>query len=170
MDFLTEKFRKLGTDNAPGQEVRQGSADDAVPLSGDNILGRPVDFSHGDVDAFTPIPGSFDVFAAGVRAGAAQAYTEYRGSLEIRQEVARRLAAFTGAPVQGDEDLIITSGTQGALFLAVACTVARGTKVAIVQPDYFANRKLVEFFDGEMVPIQMDYLSTHDRANLDLTQ
>lgn len=170
MNLLTEKFRKLGTDNAPGQEVRHGNLRQGLSLKGDDLPGTPVDFSHGDVDAFTPIPGSFDVFAAGVERGGAQAYTEYRGSLEIREELAKRLAVFTGAPIHGDEDMIITSGTQGALFLAVACTVARGTKVAIVQPDYFANRKLVEFFEGEMVPVQMDYLEAEGKANLDLTE
>lgn len=167
---LQEKFNKLGTDNAPGQEVRQGAQRTALALIGDDIPGTPVDFSHGDVDAFTPIPGSFDVFAAGVETGGAQAYTEYRGSLDIRQGLAQKLAAFTGAPIQGDDDLILTSGTQGALFLAVAATVGRGTKVAIVQPDYFANRKLVEFFDGEMVPVQMDYLAANGHSGLDLSQ
>ncbi|SDJ21541.1 pyridoxal phosphate-dependent aminotransferase [Natribacillus halophilus] len=49
-------------------------------------------------------------------------------------------------------------------------TVSRGDKVAIVEPDYFANRKLVDFFDGEIVPIQMDYLGTDTSAGLDLTQ
>lgn len=167
---LQEKFNKLGTDNAPGQEVRQGAQRTALALVGDDLPGTPVDFSHGDVDAFTPIPGSFEVFKEGVESGGAQAYTEYRGSLDIRQGLARKLAAFTEAPIQGDDDLILTSGTQGALFLAVAATVGRGTKVAIVQPDYFANRKLVEFFDGEMVPVQMDYLAANGASGLNLTQ
>ncbi|MYN12642.1 aminotransferase class I/II-fold pyridoxal phosphate-dependent enzyme [Pusillimonas sp. TS35] len=170
MDWISEKFRKLGTDDAPGQEVRQQNDRAALQLKGHDLPGRPVDFSHGDVDAFTPIPGAFEAFAAGVERGGAQAYTEYRGALAIRQDLAAKLTAFTGSPVQGDDDMIITSGTQGALFLAVACTVARGTKVAIVQPDYFANRKLVEFFEGDMVPVRMDYLGARAGAGLDLTQ
>jgi aspartate/methionine/tyrosine aminotransferase len=49
--------------------------------------------------------------------------------------------------------------------------VTRGDKVAVVQPDYFANRKLVEFFEGEMVPVQLDYVNADEsRAGLDLTQ
>lgn len=170
MGSIVEKFAKLGTDHAPGQEVRQGHSGASAFLRGDVLEGPPVDFSHGDVDAHTPIPGAFEAFAAAVASGGAQAYTEYRGSLAIRQMLAARLAAFTGRALQGDDDVIITPGTQGALFLAVACTVARGTKVAIVQPDYFANRKLVEFFDGEMMPVRLDYLQTQGRAGLDLTQ
>lgn len=152
---IQDKFLKLATDNAPGQEVRQSREADF--LRGDLLEGGMVDFSHGDVDAHEPTPGAFEAFAAGVEEGGAQAYTEYRGRSEIRDALAARLAEFTGAPVDATDGLIITPGTQGALFLAVASTVARGDKVAIVQPDYFANRKLVEFFEGEMVPVQIAY-------------
>lgn len=167
---IQEKFRKLGTDNAPGQELRQQADGIEALMRGEKLEGTPVDFSHGDVDAFTPTPGSFEIFSEGVASGARQAYTEYRGDMGIRELVAERLAAFTGAPVDARDGLIITPGTQGALFLAIACTTARGDKVAIMQPDYFANRKLVEFFEGEMIPVQLDYVDAKDSAGIDLSQ
>ena len=80
--------------------------------------------------------------------GSCVAYTEYRGGEDPRQDVAAKLAAFTGAPVDPDKELILTPGTQGALFLALGCLVGRGDKVAIVEPDYFDNRKLVESSKG----------------------
>ncbi len=166
---VQEKFSKLGTDNAPGQEVRQRTGDLHALMRGEALAGTPVDFSHGDVDAFTPTPGAFETFCDGVRAGGRQAYTEYRGAGRIREELAGKLAAFTGAPVDADA-MILTPGTQGALFLAVASVVGRGDKVAIVQPDYFANRKLVEFFEGEIVPVRLDYLKSDVEAGLDLGQ
>lgn len=168
---IEAKFRTLGTDNAPGQEFHQSAAGIEAVLRGAAIEGRPVDFSHGDVDAHEPTPGASALFSAGVASGSVQAYTEYRGSLGIRDLLAPRLAAFTGAPIDASAGLIITPGTQGALFLAVATTVAQGDKVAVVQPDYFANRKLVEFFEGEMVPVQLDYASADETfAGLDLTE
>lgn len=154
---LDAKFRKLATDNAPGQEVRQNGTPIGSAFQGPDLAGTPVDFSHGDVNAFEPMPGTFDLFRKGVEMGGAQAYTQYRGAGDIRDLLAPRLAAFTGAPVDARDGLIVTPGTQGALFLAVACTVDRGEKVAIVQPDYFANRKLVEFFGGEILPVPMQY-------------
>ncbi|GAB3802576.1 pyridoxal phosphate-dependent aminotransferase [Virgibacillus kimchii] len=168
MDTLDKKFLKLGAEYAPGQEVRQGT--DEVKLQYEKIPGTPVDFSHGDVDAFEPVPGSLDVFNEGVRLGGKQAYTEYRGSKDIRENVVEKLSHFTGATIDAERNFIITPGTQGALFLAMGSTVSRGDKVAIVEPDYFANRKLVEFFDGEIVPVQMDYYATDTSAGLDLTQ
>lgn len=168
MDFLTEKFTRLGVENAPGQEGRQQVKN--IELRGEKIPGIPVDFSHGDVDAFEPTPGSFEVFTQGVQRGGKQAYTEYRGAKFIREDVAAKLAAFTGASVDADKELILTPGTQGALFLAMGCTIGRGDKVAIVEPDYFANRKLVHFFEGELVPIALDYFGTDTCAGLNLDQ
>ena len=168
---IEAKFLRLATGNAPGQEVRQDTSSLNALLTGEPLGGTPVDFSHGDVDAHPPTPGAFDLFAEGVAMGGAQAYTEYRGDAGIRSEVAGHLMAFTSAPVDAVDGMIITPGTQGALFLAMAATVSRGTKVAIVQPDYFANRKLVEFFDGEMLPVQLDYIGGDgSKAGLDLGQ
>lgn len=168
---LEVKFATLGTDHAPGQELRQAAGGD-LALRGEPLPGTPVDFSHGDVNdgAFAPAPGALDAFVAGVERGTSQAYTEYRGGAELRELVAEKLAAFTGRPVSGADEVIVTPGTQGALFLAIGATVAAGDRVAIVRPDYFANRKLVEFLGGVVVPVRMNYLAHSDRAGLDLSQ
>lgn len=169
---INEKFAKLGTDHAPGQEVRHGGGAQDANLRGDALPGTPIDFSHGDVNdtAFVPTPGTLDEFVAGVQRGSSQAYTEYRGDAVLRESVAERLAAFTGRPVSGADELIITPGTQGALFLALGATVNTGDRVAIMRPDYFANRKLVEFLGGVVVPVHMNYLTRTDGAGLDLGQ
>ena len=163
---IKEKFERLGIDNAPGQEALQKSQ--ALELRGEPILGPAVDFSHGDVDAHKPTPGSFEVFAKGVEEGAAQAYTPYRGRKTVLEHVAESLAAFTGAKIDPAENVIITPGTQGALFLAMGANIVPGDKVAIMEPDYFANRKMVEFFHAELVPIQMNYKNVEKGSGIDL--
>ena len=163
---IQEKFAHLGIDNAPGQEALQKSQ--TLELRGEKLGGEPVDFSHGDVDAHLPTPGSFEVFCAGVKEGGAQAYTPYRGRSSILEDVASSLSAFTGAVIDPNENLILTPGTQGALFLAMGANIMPGDKIAIVEPDYFANRKMVEFFGGELVSITMDYERTTVGAGLDL--
>ncbi|MBQ3532411.1 MAG: pyridoxal phosphate-dependent aminotransferase [Oscillospiraceae bacterium] len=163
---IKEKFARLGIEHAPGQEVLQKQQ--PLDLRCEKLEGPAVDFSHGDVDAHPPIPGSFDLFAAGVEEGAAQAYTPYRGRAEILQHVARQLSSFTGAAIDPETELILTPGTQGALFLAMGANVMPGDKVAIVEPDYFANRKLVEFFGGELIGIPMHYQDTEYGSGIDL--
>lgn len=168
MMTLQEKFTALGADNAPGQEVRQDTSELDAIVQGEKLDGVPVDFSHGDVDAFAPTPGADGVWQGGFEQGGQQAYTEYRGAAKIRQSLADRLERFSGSPVAATTELIITPGTQGALFLALGATVTNGTKVAVVEPDYFANRKLVTFFGGEMVPVPLHYHDASDKSGLDL--
>ena len=168
MKTLEEKFKALEADNAPGQEVRQTLGDLNTIMRGEKLDGVPVDFSHGDVDAFPPTPGSEDAWKDGFGKGGSQAYTEYRGALDIRKGLADRLGSFTGRPISADSEIIITPGTQGALFLALGATVTAGTKVAVVEPDYFANRKLVVFFGGEIVPIPLLYQGSPSENGPDL--
>jgi aspartate/methionine/tyrosine aminotransferase len=172
MISIEQRFERLSTDNAPGQEVRQGSALGATQPRGPNLPGTPVDFSHGDVDddAFAPTPGALDSFVDGVRRGGSQAYTEYRGASELRDLVAGRLGRFTGRPISAEHELIITPGTQAALFLALASVVNSGEQVAIVRPDYFANRKIVEFLGGVPVYVELDYRHHGAGAGLDLAR
>ena len=120
---IREKFELLGIDNAPGQESLQKNM--ALDLRGEKLPGAKVDFSHGDVDAHKPTPGSLGVFVEGFLEGGSQAYTPYRGKKDILEQVAADLAAFSGAPVDPDSELILTPGTQGALFLAMGAKLLR---------------------------------------------
>src|SRR5690606_22694113 len=131
-----DRFAKLGIENAPGQQQTR----DAVPVL--------MDFSHGDVDAFPPPPGTVEAFTAAFRAGAGRAYSPYRGHGDLLESTAAKIAGFTGAPVDPGDGLMITPGTQAGLFLALAALVEAGDKVVIVEPDYFANRKIVNFLGG----------------------
>lgn len=172
MNSIEQRFSRLKTDHAPGQETRYAPRDLQGVMRGEVLTGIPVDFSHGDVNdsAFAPTPGALEEFVAGVGRGGEQAYTEYRGGAGLRDMLAERLARFTGRSLSGRDQLIVTPGTQGALFLSIAATVSTGDKVAIVRPDYFANRKLVEFMGGEVVPVEMEYLEAHGKAGLRLDQ
>lgn len=170
MITLDEKFWALEAENAPGQEVRQDLRDIKVIMLGEKLDGAVVDFSHGDVDAFPPTPGSDVAWKDGFCKGAKQAYTEYRGAAEIRNSLADRLSKFIGTTISAEKELIIAPGTQGALFLALGVTVTVGTKVAVVTPDYFANRKLVVFFGGEVVPIPLNYKDSQSEKGIDLNR
>jgi aspartate/methionine/tyrosine aminotransferase len=168
---LEKKFAALRAENAPGQEARKKNESQIESQMRGNVLeGHPVDFSHGDVDAFNPTPGAYEAWQAGFQKGGAQAYTEYRGDAEIRHALAAKLAAFTGRKIDSNDELIVTPGTQGALFLALGSTVTNGTKAAVMEPDYFANRKLVKFFGGEMVPISLQYQASSSDNGPDLQQ
>lgn len=86
----------------------------------------------------------------------------------ILENVAESLSRFAGVSIDPASQLILTPGTQGALFLAMGCNIMPGDPVAIVEPDYFANRKMVEFFGGKLIGIPMHYKTAEKGAGIDL--
>ena len=168
MITLNDKFTALGAENAPGQELRQDLGEIGKMMRGEKLAGNFVDFSHGDVDAFPPPSEAVQEWIRGYEMGGKQAYTQYRGSASILKKTAERLSAFTGCKIQANQELIITPGSQGALFLALGATVESGVKVAVVEPDYFANRKLVSYFGGTLVPIPLNYQDNSLKRGIDL--
>jgi aspartate/methionine/tyrosine aminotransferase len=159
---MPRRLSEIQIESSPGQ--RRLSAGQAH-LTTDTVA---VDFSHGDVDAFPPHPAAEAAFVAALGEGGQAAYTQYRGNAGVRQRLAGRLAALTGAPVDPQHELIITPGTQGALFLALASLVEQGDPVGIIEPDYFANRRIVGFLGGQPVPVRLDLFGRQPEAVLDV--
>jgi len=147
---MPRRLSEIQIGSSPGQRRLSARSDH---LTADAVA---VDFSHGDVDAFPPHPAAEAAFVAALGEGGQAAYTQYRGNAGVRQRLAGRLAALTGAPVDPQHELIITPGTQGALFLALASLVEQGDPVGIIEPDYFANRRIVGFLGGRPVPVRLD--------------
>ena len=164
MMTIEEKFAKLEMENAPGQEGKRAGE---VPVL-EGYHGPFIDFGHGDTKAFEPIPGHLDRFIEGLGYGSDQAYTPYAGKPDIVEYVAGKLSDLTGTAVDPAKNVILTPGTQGALFLAMGALVMPGDKVVIAQPDYFAYHKLVEFLQGELVPTELRYKETRDGIGIDL--
>jgi len=148
----------MNADHAPGQE----SSPVAPSL-------RHVDFSHGDVAAFPPPSEVVEAVTAAMNDGGRYAYSAYRGHQFIREQVAARLERFTGTTIDPNREIIVTPGTQGGLFLAMSSLIERGDKVAIVAPDYFANRKITQYLEATPVPVDLAYrTASGEPARLDL--
>ena len=147
---MPRRLSEIQIESSPGQRRLSARSDH---LTADAVA---VDFSHGDVDAFPPHPAAEAAFVAALGEGGRAAYTQYRGNAGVRQRLAGRLAALTGAPVDPKHELIITPGTQGALFLALASLVEQGDPVGIIEPDYCANRRIAGFRGGRPVPVRLD--------------
>ncbi|WP_420385899.1 pyridoxal phosphate-dependent aminotransferase [Roseivirga sp.] len=154
----SKRFKLLNIDYAPGQEGQPRREELKKLIIGDKLSGGLVNFSHGDIDSFQPIPDSEIEWLRGFVSGTSQAYTKYRGAEHILEMLAKSLTNFTESPIDHKKELIITPGTQGALFLAMAANISNHSKVAIVEPDYFAIRKTIHFLGAEPVPLSLNYL------------
>jgi aspartate/methionine/tyrosine aminotransferase len=153
------------------QLLRLADAGSMPTSTGNRDLARQsrllVDFSHGDVAAFPPHPRAI---AAAVEAFSDphSAYSPYRGHGSVREKVAANLQPFVGREVDSETELIITPGTQAALYLALSSVVGSGDIVAIANPDYFAYGRIVTYLGAR--PRYVGLGSSGGMAQLDMAQ
>lgn len=126
-----------------------------------------MDTTHFDTVRFPPPDWAVDRFAEAARDGSL-AYTGYRGHPEVLDSVARNAGAFLDLPLAGDKNIILTPGTQAALFAVLSARVNPGEKVAVFDPDYLFTARVLRFLGAEViyVPLRLgngQYLPDLDR-------
>jgi aspartate/methionine/tyrosine aminotransferase len=116
-----------------------------------------IDLTHGDTRAFVPPDWALARFEAGVHDND-EAYTAYRGSTSLRDLLAPRVGGLLGRPVDPSAELIVTPGSQGALFAALSSLLGPGDVVALADPDYFMNERISRYLGATVVrmPVRQD--------------
>lgn len=113
-----------------------------------------LDTTHFDTVRFPPPAWSQQAFAA-ASADGDKAYSPYRGSEDVLQRLAESVGAFLGIQLDPKRQLIVTPGTQAGLFSALGSLVERGSRVALVNPEYLFSERMLGFFGAEVVPIEL---------------
>ncbi len=117
-------------------------------------LKDPINLSIGQPDF--AVPGEVKQAAiAAINAGK-NTYTQTQGIPELRDLLLVDEAAYHGRRY-GTEEILITSGVSGGLFLALCALVDDGDEVIIPDPYFVMYKHLVRLFGG--VPV---YLDTYD--------
>lgn len=127
---------------------------------------RPLNLTHADTKRFPPPPQVLEAFIRAARGGG-EAYTAYRGDPGVRAALAPNLSQFLGVQVDPERDLILTPGSQAALFLALATTVEQGDTVLLADPDYLSDERIVRFFGGSVIHVPLRW-TPDGSASLDL--
>jgi GntR family transcriptional regulator/MocR family aminotransferase len=83
------------------------------------------------------------------------AYGDPQGYLPLREAIATHLVASRGARCTA-EHIIITSGSQQAMDLAVRVLVDPGDTVWMEDPGYFAARAVLRASEANIVPVPVD--------------
>ncbi len=121
-------------------------------------LKDPVNLSIGQPDFDVPEPVKAAAHAAIDRG--ANAYTLTQGIPELRQVV---LADVKGRYPHADRELIVTTGTSGAILLALLATVDPGDEVVVFDPYFVMYPHAVTMAGGATV-----YVDTYPDFGLDV--
>lgn len=77
-----------------------------------------------------------------------------RGNLELRQQIAKRMALL-GCHL-GVDDIVITNGCQEALLLSLKALTAAGDFIAIESPSYYGLLQIIEHLGLQAIEIPTD--------------
>jgi aspartate/methionine/tyrosine aminotransferase len=70
-------------------------------------------------------------------------YSDSRGLLELREAIARKLAAENSLHVDPGDQVIVTAGTHEALSAVLLATVSPGDEVLLIDPSWVAYKGMV---------------------------
>jgi len=154
---LPERSSLIGTSLRAAERELEDNARKCAPL---------VDLTYADTARFPAPPWAIKAFTeAAVRGG--MSYTPYKGDGEVRERLAPNLSTFLGISVNPSAELILTPGTQAALFAALATIVENGDSVVMVDPDYLANERLLRYFGANVVHIPLTWKESDTTLDLD---
>jgi len=136
-----------------GESLRETEREFEETSSSQNLL----DLTYADTHRFPPADWVIEEFSAAATGGS-MTYTPYRGDPSVRERVAESVSDFLGFPVDPERELILTPGTQAALFASLASYVDVGHRVLLPDPEYLSSERMLRFFGAEVehVPIVWD--------------
>ena len=111
-------------------------------------LKDPINLSIGQPDFEMP-PAAREAAKAAIDAGW-NGYTPTQGIASLRERLEQQVRVELGQP---DRGLCVTSGSSGALVLALMALVDPGDEVILFEPAFVMYRPLVEFLGGRCVVI-----------------
>ena len=85
--------------------------------------------------------------------GTAEHYTMPIGNLELKRELVKRLKKYNGLDVVPERNILITPGSDAALFYAMLPFINDGDEVMIIDPSYPNNFQNAEILGGKIVRI-----------------
>jgi aspartate/methionine/tyrosine aminotransferase len=94
-------------------------------------------------------------------------YTPYRGDSVVRSAVAESVSAFLGVAVDSATELILTPGTQAGLFVGLCAIVGDGDSVALVDPDYISDERILRFLGATVMQIPLLWADPGQSPSLD---
>ncbi len=136
--------------DAIGMSVREADQSLRLDGAGHGLL----DTTHFDTVRFPPPPWALPAFSAAAADGET-AYTGYRGSDEVRRVCARSVSTLLGVDVSPQENIALTTGTQGGLFSTLSALVDEGDVVALADPEYLFVERMLRFLGARVQRVGM---------------
>jgi len=119
----------------------------------DMLRQRPdgIGLGRGDPDLPTPahiVAAGQDALARGLTK-----YTPLRGIPELRQAVAEKLRRDNGIEADPETEIVITTGTQEAVFITLCGLLDTGDEILLADPYYNSYATMLHYLDATLVAV-----------------
>lgn len=114
---------------------------------------RPGAIALGRGDPDLPSPPHVVAAAQDAIAKGLTRYTPVRGLLELRRAIAEKLRRDNGIESDPETDILVTTGTQEAVFLTVYSLLDPGDEILLPDPYYNAYAPMIQYAQGVLVPV-----------------
>ena len=118
-----------------------------------------LDTTHFDTVRFPPPAWAAAAFERAAKDGSL-AYTPYRGNEDVLKALGRTLEQFLGIALDPKEHIVLTPGTQAGLFATLTAVAEEGARIALVDPDYLFNARMLEFLNADIGYVPLRQSST----------
>jgi aspartate/methionine/tyrosine aminotransferase len=167
----TSRISRSKTQRMLGLEIPTRRALEGITVrEADRLLlaKAPKDFldtTHFDTVRFPPPEWALTTFAEAAADGAL-AYTGYRGHPSVLTAVAENVGKFMGMEIDPKQSVILTPGTQGALFCVLSAIVNVGARVVILDPDYLFAERILGFLGADVAHVPLRFADEDPRPDL----
>ena len=151
-------------DRVSGSSARQSDLE-LLSHAPENFL----DTTHFDTVRFPPPSWATPAFERASKNGHL-AYTPYRGNKAVLDALSDTLAKFLDIPVDPEKNIALTPGTQAALFVTLSSLIDDGDRVALVDPDYLFNARILAFLNAEIGYIPLRQSSINPSIDLEVLE
>lgn len=142
---LPERTAEIGMSLREGERLLENNAATLPGL---------VDLTYADTKRFPAPDWAITAFTKVATAGG-QSYTPYRGDKAVRTAVAANVGAFMGIEVDPDRQLMLAPGSQAALYAALSSVVEEGDSIAMMDPDYLTNERMLRYLGAHPVRVPL---------------
>ncbi|MGZ9809536.1 aminotransferase class I/II-fold pyridoxal phosphate-dependent enzyme [Pseudoroseicyclus sp. H15] len=126
-----------------------------------------LDTTHFDTVRFPAPDWAAEMMGEVLRDGT-RAYSPYRGHADVLQAVAANSAKLLDLPVDPERNVILTAGTQSALFAAMGALAPEGGEVVLLSPEYLFDERMASFLGAKVRHVSLDLAAeTPDMAALE---
>jgi aspartate/methionine/tyrosine aminotransferase len=112
-----------------------------------------LDTTHFDTVRFPP-PETALARVTEAMSDGSRAYSAYRGHQDVIEHAAAAASRILGIPVDASSEIVLTAGTQSALF-AVLSALGAGKRVIVPTPEYLFDYKMLAFLNADVTTLPL---------------